>query len=166
MTTQTERLTALAQGIAASIKALTTNQGNLAALSTTDKSSLVAAINELKGLIAASSSVLDTAVAGDTTHTWSADRIIAAIAQAKADLTDGAPGALDTLHEIATALTGDQSAISGLLDAVANRVRWDTAQSLTSPQQAQARANIGALSTVEIGDPTTDLLAIYTAAKA
>ena len=49
---------------------------------------------------------------------------------------------------------------------VANRVRYDAAQTLTSPQQAQARANIGAQSAAAIGDPDRDLVADYTAAKA
>ena len=48
MATQQERITALAQAIAADIKRLTTNQGTLTALTTTDKTSLVNAINELK----------------------------------------------------------------------------------------------------------------------
>ena len=43
-----QRITLLAQGIAADIKSINANQGSLASLATTAKGSLVAAIHELK----------------------------------------------------------------------------------------------------------------------
>lgn len=58
------------------------------------------------------------------------------------DLVGNAPAALDTIYEIAAQLQTDESAIEGLMTAVGNRVRYDAAQSLTTPQQDQARANI------------------------
>lgn len=156
------RLTALAQAIGSDIKTLQTAQGNLAALDTTAKGSLVAAINELAALIIGSSgaAILDTAGTGDTAHTWSADKIVAQLLALKTEIVDGAPAAYDTLMEIGSKLTGDDTAIAGLLTAVGERVSFATAQALTAPQQAQACGNLG------IGNPETDLAAAYTAAKA
>lgn len=66
------------------------------------------------------------------------------ITAAIAALVDGAPDALNTLSEIATALAGEQAQIADLLSALALRVRADAVQSLTLAQQLQARQNIGA----------------------
>ena len=66
------------------------------------------------------------------------------ITAAIAALVDGAPDALNTLSEIATALAGEQAQIADLLTALALRVRVDAIQSLTTAQQLQARQNINA----------------------
>ena len=66
------------------------------------------------------------------------------ITSAIAALVNGAPAALDTLSEIATALAGEQAQIADLLAALALRVRVDAIQSLTLAQQLQARQNINA----------------------
>ncbi len=162
------RLQALAQAVATDIKTLTANQGNLAALTTTAKGSHVAAINELQAALssAGGAGIDDNAGAGDTDSTWSADKIIAELQVLKGEIIDGAPAAYDTLLEIATALGDNDTAMGNLLTAVGNRVRFDAAQGLTAPQQAQARDNIGAVSTGDIGNPDADLVAVYTAAKA
>ena len=167
-----QRLILLAQAIGADIKALNISQGALTDLDTTTKTSLVAAVNELKGIVNGLSGALinDAAGDGDTTVTWSADRIFDAIAAAsvalKDELTDGAAAALDTLAELAAALNDDPNFAATIAAEIANRVRYDAAQTLTAPQQAQARANIGALGAVEIGNPDHDFVADYTAAKA
>lgn len=156
------RLTALAQAMATDVKALTANQGSLAALSTTAKGSLVAAINELQAALAGAGGnvILDTAGAGDTAHAWSADKAVAALAALKAEIVAGAPAAWDTLIEIGTELNSNQTALGNLLTAVGNRISYDAVQTLTAPQQLQACQNIG------VGDPETDLVAAYNAAKA
>ena len=74
--------------------------------------------------------------------------------------------ALDTLAELAAALGNDPNFSATLATQIANRVRFDAAQTLTAPQQTQARANIGAQSAAAIGDPDHDIVADYTAAKA
>lgn len=51
MTTQAEQITALAQRIGQECKTIHTNMGSLDSLTTEQKTSLVAAINELKGAI-------------------------------------------------------------------------------------------------------------------
>ncbi len=159
-------LTALAQAIGGDIKSLTNKIGTLSSLATTDKSSIVAACNELAAKVGVATEILDSAIAGNTTHTWSADKIISAIAQAKSDIINGAPTALDTLLEISSQMATDETAISGLVTAVGNRVKFDAAQTLDATQKAQAITNIGAISAADVGDVTTDLSAIYTTAKA
>ena len=169
-----QRLIALAQAMGADVKALLQAQGSLSALSTTAKASLVAAINELKTAVDAAAgsgvSIDDGAGDGATGVTWSADKIHDTIEAAKLavknELTDGAAAALDTLNELAAALGNDPNFAATIASEVANRVRYDAAQTLTAPQQAQARANIGAQSAAAIGDPDHDIVADYTAAKA
>ena len=167
-----QRLIALAQVIGADIKALNLAQGSLSTLATTAKASLVAAINELYGLVGAGggAAIDDAAGDGATAVTWSADKIHDTIEAAKLavknELTDGAGAALDTLAELAAALNNDPNFAATIAAEIANRVRYDAAQTLTAPQQAQARANIGALGAVEIGNPDHDFVADYTAAKA
>ena len=164
----------LAQAIGADIKTLTVAQGSLTSLTTTAKSNLVAAINELKsitdGLAGGGAAINDAAGDGDTTVTWSADKIFDSIAAAKAalknELLDGAGAALDTLNELAAALGNDPSFAATIAAEVANRVRYDAAQTLTQPQMAQARANIGALGAADVGDTDHDFVADYNAAKA
>lgn len=171
------RVVALAQAIGADIKTLTTNQGSLSGLSTTAKSNLVAAINELYTAIgSAGAAINDAAGNGNTTETWSADKIFDTIEAAKTtvknDLTAGAGAALDTLSELATALGNDPSFATTIASEIANRVRFDAAQTLTSPQKTQARDNIGAASatdlatlTTAIGNTERDFSAEYVTAK-
>ena len=169
-----QRLITLAQAMGADVKALLAAQGSLSALTTTTKTSLVAAINELKTAVDAAAgsgvSINDGAGDGATGVTWSADKIFDAIEAAKIavknDLTAGAAAALDTLSELAAALNNDPAFAATIAAEIANRVRFDAAQTLTAPQQTQARANIGAQSAAAIGDPDHDIVADYTAAKA
>ena len=168
------RVVALAQAMGADVKALLQAQGSLSALSTTAKSNLVAAINELKTAVDAAAgggvSINDGAGDGATGVTWSANKIHDTIEAAKLavknDLTAGAAAALDTLSELAAALNNDPAFAATIAAEIANRVRFDAAQTLTAPQMAQARANIGAQSAAAIGDPDRNLVADYTAAKA
>lgn len=101
-----------------------------------------------------------------TTSTWSSSKVNAAITEAVANVVGAAPAALDTLLEIATQLTADESAAAALTNAVGLRVRVDAAQVFTAPQQTQGRANIGAQDASLIGNADQDLVAAYTAAKA
>ena len=165
------RVVALAQAIGTDVKTLTTAVGSLSALNTTTKTSLVAAINELLTRIgSAGAAINDGAGNGNTSVTWSADKIFDSIEAAKAaiksEILGGAGTALDTLNELAAALNNDPSFATTIATQIANRVRFDAAQTLTAPQQTQARANIGAQSAAAIGDPDRNLVADYTAAKA
>lgn len=95
-----------------------------------------------------------------TTTTWSAQKSTAAIAQVKTDILGGASAAYDTFLELQNIIVADESTAAALATAVNNRVRFDASQTLTTPQMLQACTNLG------IGDPDTDFLAAYTAAKA
>jgi hypothetical protein len=159
------RIIALAQAIGTDVKTLTIKQGDLTSLSTTAKGNLVAAINELYGAVGgAGVQINDTAGSGDTLVTWSADKIYDTIEAAKlaikSDLVNGASAALDTLSELASALNNDPSFAVTIATELGNRVRFDSAQTLTAAQKLQACTNIG------IGDPERDLAAAYVTAKA
>ena len=158
MATQQQRITELAQAIAADIKRLTTNQGTLTELTTTDKTSLVKAINELKSSITNATSINDTSTS--TSATWSSDKINTSINNAVSALVNGAGTTLDTLKELAAALGNDANFATTIATQMGKRVRVDAAQTFTVAEQAQGCANLG------IGNPDTDLLAVYTAAKA
>lgn len=162
------RLAELITAIGADIHALYAQDGTLTSLTTTDKSSLVAALNEIKAAVDSLSAGAAGIDDGTTSSgsTWSSQKVSDAIQDAIDALVAGAPSALDTLNEIAEKLGDDDTAISALLDSVANRLRFDAAQTLTAPQKVQGNANLGSLSLVQSGDPETDLVALYTAAKA
>lgn len=172
------RIVALAQAMGTDVKALHVSQGSLSTLNTTAKTSLVAAINELLTLISSAGVAIDDGAGnGSTTVTWSADKIFDSIELAKTaikdDITGGAAAALDTLNELATALGNDPSFATTIATEIANRVRYDAVQTLTSPQRAQARDNIGAAAASALSDLVAglgsydrDYAADYTAAKA
>ena len=133
--------------------------GNLANLTTTDKSNLVAAINELQAAVAASGAIDDAQIT--TTTTYSSSKIVALLDALKAEILGGADAAYDTLVEIQQLLQNGTSGLDALLAAVNNRVRFDAAQTLTAPEQAQARSNIGAVSASDVGDTDTDFVAVF-----
>ena len=165
-----QRLSLLATAIGADVKALKLADGDLTALSTTAKTNLVAALNEVYALANSGSSViLDTANNTITNKTWSANKIdsamTAAIAALRTELRAGAGAALDTFAEVAAQLAADEGTAAALATAVGNRVRFDAAQALTGAQQIQARSNIAAQDAAAIGNPDADLAAAYVTAK-
>lgn len=92
------QITLLAQAIGVDIKALHVKVGSLSALNTSDKSSIVNAINEVEGEISSLNSLVsglidDAAIAGNTDHTWSADKILSYTAQLRSDIMGGIPSA-------------------------------------------------------------------------
>lgn len=164
MTLET-KIIAVVQAIGADIKDLRTKQGDLTALSTTAKGNLVAAINELYGLLGSSGAVIDDSAGdGAMSVTWSANKIFDSIAAASAalkdELVDGAGAALDTLKELADALNNDPNFAATIASEISNRVRYDAPQALNTAQQLQACENIG------VGNPERDFVADYTTAKA
>ncbi|RMW96035.1 hypothetical protein EBQ26_10540 [Allofranklinella schreckenbergeri] len=168
MTMEAQIIT-LAQTIGADIKAINLKQGDLSALPTTAKASLVAALTELHTAMqqlsaSAGAQIDDSAGTGVMDKTWSANKLVAAIDEAKLavknELTDGAGAALDTLKELAEALGNDANFAQTIAADIAKRVRYDQAQVLSQEQQKQACANIG------VGAPTHSFVADYNAAKA
>lgn len=182
------RLSDLATAVGTDIKQLRTfitgsSSGTLSALTTTVKSDLVAAINEVNAKPTGSTSpAATTAVAGDIEIATLAE-VAAGVDAVRAVTPEGVrqervalkneilgagvPAALDTLAELDAALGNDANFAATMTTALGNRVRVDTAsQGLTATQQANARTNIGAQDTTSIGNPDADLVALYTTAKA
>ena len=154
------RITDLATRVATEIKSVKTlvngNAADLSALTTTQKTSLVAAINELKNAVDnVGSSITISDSTSSTTEVWSSSKVSSAIAQAKSDLVNGAGAALDTLAELASALGNDASFASTVTTALGYRLRFDAAQTLTAGQKTQACVNLG------IGEPDTDFVTTF-----
>ena len=74
------------------------------------------------------------------------------LAQLKNELTGGAGEAYDSLKELQTILENGKAELEALKALAAGHVKYDEAQGLTASQQAQARANIGAVSEGEMDD--------------
>lgn len=171
MSLQTQ-LASLATALGGDVKALFSRVGTLTSLTTTAKTDLVSAINEVN---AKPSGTGGAAIADGGTSSgsvWSSSKtnqaIIDARAAVKAEiLGSGVPAALDTLDELAAALADDAAFAATMTTALGNRVRVDTAaQGLTSTQKSNALTNIGAVAATAVGDTEADLVALYTAAKA
>lgn len=166
MATRAERIKALVQAVAGDIKALKAADGDLTALTTTNKTNLVSAINELKILADQpnGAQINDMATDGALDVVWSANKIFDEIALAKQavknELTNGAGAALDTLKELADALGNNPSFAADIATSLAKRVRVDAAQVFTMLEKKQGCENLG------LGDPDYDFVADYTAAKA
>jgi len=148
----TQKLEALFEQIGLDIKFVNDKIGGLSSLTTTSKASIVAALNELKTTIAsveAAALQIDDSTTSDST-TYSSDKIVDLINAAIAGVVDGAPTALDTLKELADVLADSESEVAALVTALDHRVRFDAAQSLSTGEKSQARANIGAVAQSDI----------------
>jgi capsid protein len=162
------KIHSLVQRVAAEFKAIRRDLGNPLDLTTTDRSSLVNAINEVRALIDATPglNIIDDAAGSATTTTFSAAGIVSRLDQLKADILGGADGAFDTLKELQDALANDSSGLAALTQALDARVRTDADQNLTVEAQDQACRNISAASAASIGDTETDLVSIFSDALA
>lgn len=166
------RIKDLCTDIATECKALRTmlngKLADLSSLQTSNKSNLVAAINELKGLIdsvagGAGASIND-ALTASSTSTWSINKISSEITSALNSFAAGAPAALDTIAELAAAFNNDPTVIATITAALGNRVRTDiNTQGLTLTQKQNARTNIGAYGQDEIGNPDTNFVTVFRA---
>jgi phosphopantothenoylcysteine synthetase/decarboxylase len=155
----------LATRVGTEFKAIRSTIGSLPSLTTTDKSTVVAAVNEVRGLIGnAGAQINDVAASGTTVY--SSSKTDSLISTATAALVNTAPSTMDTLNELATALGDDPNFATTMTTALGNRVRFDAAQTLTSPQKVQALSNIGGASATDVGDPATDFVAVFVAALA
>ena len=155
----TTRIESLVIRVAQEFNDVRAKTGNLANLTTTDKSNLVAAINELKAAVVSSSEIDDANIA--ISSTYSSSKIVTLLDALKTEILGGADAAYDTLLEIQQLLQNGTSGLDALLTAVNNRVRFDAAQSLTAPEQAQARSNIGAVAASDVGNTDTDFVAVF-----
>ena len=153
------RIESLVIRVAQEFNDVRTKAGNLANLTTTDKSNLVAAINELKAAVVSSSEIDDANIA--ISSTYSSSKIVTLLDALKSEILGGADAAYDTLLEIQQLLQNGTTGLDALLAAVNNRVRFDAAQTLSAPEQAQARSNIGAVAASDVGDTDTDFVAVF-----
>lgn len=169
MATTQEELDLAFVEVGTQFKSVRTLAGQLSSLSTTDKASLVAAINEVNAKTAGAGAQIDDTTPRTTT-VYSSSKTEAAITAAsdalKADILGGAGPTVDTLKELADLLAGSSSDVAALTTALGNRVRFDAAQSLTAPQKAQANTNIGSVSLVQLGDPAHSYKNVLLAALA
>jgi hypothetical protein len=201
--TLSERLGELITAMGTDYKRIVGWIGGLNSLSTTDKTSLVNAINEVNAkpsggggsaiddgdngssttstysaakitglnaaqdtVIAQKAVILDTAAVSDTSLTWSARRINDQIEALRTALLGGADSAFDTFKELQDLLAADDTEAAAFATALGQRLRLDgTAQTVSAANATVARASIAAVGTSDIGNPDTDLVALYTAAK-
>lgn len=211
----------LATRIGTEVKSIYAKQGDLASLSTTNKASLVAAINELwlgggsggsglqiddvtastttvysssrtTALINAKPSINDTTASGTSVYSssktdaqitaaianrpiindsaasgtavYSSNKTDSQISAAVAALVNGSPGALDTLKELSDALGADPNFAATTATALGNRLRFDAAQVLTTPQKTQGLSNLGAVSATDVGDTAANFVSVFEAA--
>ena len=129
---------------------LKSNQGDLTKLSTSDKTSLVNALNELKTTIDNKTSINDSQTT--TANTWSATKISNEITTAITNLINGADVSSDTLKELADKIAALAQTDNGLVSP-------NQSQAFTEQQKAQARSNIDVYSKAEIGDINTNFVA-------
>lgn len=142
----------------------------LTALTTTDKSDVVSALNELKaGLdaaVAASGATINDSTS-NTTNAWSGSKITTELATATQNavdaIVDGAPGAKDTLVELITFIDANEGSIVTMLAEQAKRVAVNGAQSFTAAEKIQGNANLGSVSIADFGPTNTDYAAIVNA---
>ena len=143
------------------LEAVFTQIGTDVGLSKKDIIDLQTAVGAI-GAISPTAVISDAAGAGVFDKTWSADKLIAyitaAATQAKDDIINGAPAALDTLLEIASQLAADQTALGALVLALDAAIRTDIVQAFTDAQKTQAQENMGVTAST--------MMASYTAAKA
>ncbi len=137
MTMQTDIASALMRIVSAT-NTVNGKIGALSALTTTEKSNLVGALNEIKTTLNSAAVISDSTTT--TTSTWSSSKIQTQINTAITALINGADGASDTLKELADKITALVQADNGLLS-------FAQAQTLTTGQQLQGATNLG------IGDP-------------
>lgn len=158
------------------------SSGDLSGLTTTTKADLVSAINEVnakptsgdpadastttKGVIEIAT-LAEVATGTDTVRAVTPEGVRQERIALKSEiLGPSVPAALDTLDELAAALADDANFSASVTTALGNRVRVDTAaQGLDSTQKSNARTNIAAVGTADIGNPDTDLVELYTTAK-
>lgn len=159
------------------------SSGDLTGLTTTAKASVVAAINEVNAKptgsnppnasvtvagLAETATLAEVAAGVDTIRYVTPEGVRQERTAVKAEILGaGVPAALDTLKEFSTALGDDANYAATTTTALGNRLRVDTAaQGLTTTQQTNGQTNLAVYSKTELGDPETDLVALYTAAKA
>lgn len=147
-TTMIKNLSAAFTAAGVDVKGLLAKIGDLGTLTTTQRASLVGALNELKTGIDAAVKIDDAKTQAGTT--WSSTKINSAINAAISALVSGAPEVLDTFKEVADAINTNKDAITALQKIATGHVKFDAAQTLNATQKQQARENIDAVSAAQL----------------
>lgn len=158
-----QRIDALVDAIGAKFKEVIGKIGSTDMLQTTERGSVVGAVNELKTRIDnigsgnGGAAIDDTAPSADKTYSsQKVDSLIdAAKTSVKSEILDGADAACDTLAEVAKYIEQDKTGAAALSEAVAKRLRIDEAQVLTQPQKTAVET------TLNLGDTDTDFVAKF-----
>ena len=136
--------------------------GTLASLTTTDKTSLISAINEVKAAATGAppastttaqgvieiATLAEVATGTDTSRAVTPEGVRQERVALKAELLNGVGTAFDTLKELADALAADESSAATLATLVGTKANSSDVYTKT-----------------ELGDPNTDLAAAYATAK-
>ncbi|WP_310611271.1 hypothetical protein [Limnohabitans sp.] len=117
--------------------------GPLNLLNTSDKTSLVASVNELKNDLDGKPNIDDATMSNQAV--WSSRKVDAVITKAISDVINGAGPDGDTLKELFDKIVVLAQTDSGLVSTAG-------VQSFTEAEKLQARENIGALSAADVGD--------------
>lgn len=162
----------LASTIGEDVRNILANIGTMSDLSTTEKTSLVAALNEVDAKLKALdlSSIIDDATPS-TSKTYSSEKIIseinAKVQEAKDALLGGAGDAVDTLKELADLIAQNKDLIDAINAVAAKSVRVDVPQNtFTIEEKEQGRANIGAAAASDVESLTTRVEAVESKADA
>lgn len=135
----------LATRVATEAKSLRTlingNALDLSALTTTAKSSLVAAINELALAIGGAGASIEDGTASTLT-VWSSSKTDAEIDAAVSALVSAAPGTLDTLNELAAALGDDPAFATTITNALASKAPLNS-PAFTGTPTGITKAHVG-----------------------
>ena len=158
-----QRIDALVDAIGVEFKKVIGKIGSTDMLQTTERGSVVGAVNELKTRIDnigsgnSGAAIDDTAPAADKAYSsQKVDSLIdAAKTAVKSEILDGADAAYDTLAEVAKYIEQDKIGATALSEAVAKRLRIDEAQVLTQAQKTAVET------TLNLGDTDTDFVAKF-----
>lgn len=149
----------LATEVGKEIKKLNQKTGETSSLETTNKSSLVAAINEIKTAVDDKSEltidtvrntlIVDGSRSSDATYSSQkiedliTSKVDTAKTEVKSDILDGAEEAYDTLKELQDKIKSGDSAVNGILDALGKRLRTDEVMSLDDTAQQNIAGSLG-----------------------
>lgn len=158
-----QRIDELADAIGVELKKVIVKIGSIDMMQTTERGSVVGAVNELKNRIDnigsgnSGAAIDDTAPAADKAYSsQKVDSLInAAKTAVKSEILDGADAAYDTLVEVAKYIEQDKTGATALSEAVAQRLRIDEAQVLTRAQKTAVET------TLNLGDTDTDFVAKF-----
>ena len=156
----TSKVSTMATAIGTQLKTVKDSIGDLTSLSTTEKGTVVGAVNEIKTAVDNAAANGGAAINDATTSTsevWSSNKTNNEIVASVASVVDSSPAALDTLNELAAALGDDANFAATTATALGNRLRFDAAQTLSGPEQTQGLTNLGAASQADMTQAQTDI---------